>query len=36
MTTDDADEANQLADDCNQGGWGMAASAPDFCFTRYW
>lgn len=60
MTTDGADKANQLADDCNKvttgshdgcniqentcdeirkttqkGCWGMAASAPDFCFTKY-
>jgi spore coat protein U-like protein len=60
MTTDGADKANELADDCNKvtssphkgcniqqntcdeirkntqkGCWGLAASAPDFCFTKY-
>ena len=60
MTTDGADKANALADDCNKvtsgshsgcniqentcdeirkttqkGCWGLAASAPDFCLTKY-
>ena len=60
MTTDGADKANELADDCNKvtsaphsgcniqentcdeirkatqkGCWGLGASAPDFCLTKY-
>lgn len=60
MTTDGADKANELADDCSKvtsgthsacniqqnscdeirkaiqkGCWGLAASAPDFCFIKY-
>lgn len=60
MTTQGADKANELADECNKvtsaphsdcniqehtcdeiqkatqkGCWGMAASAPDFCLTKY-
>lgn len=60
MTTDGADKANELADECNKvtsgphkgcniqentceeirkttqkGCWGLGASAPDFCFTKY-
>ncbi len=60
LTTDGADKANQLADECNRvtdaphkgcnvqensceeirkvtqkGCWGLAASAPDFCLTKY-